>query len=207
MATKNSGAKTAITVLLGLAGVYLAAVFLFPKKVSAASGTGGGYVGGGYNGYNGYGSGYQATGQDSSTNSLLNKILNALGAQKKGNSGSGGTPSTGNTAAYGNAGSSMQTLADFVSAGNWDLANNNPYGSIEDSIFAGTDSLSDGGYSPMQTLDLNSVAQDFNPYADQNSQDYSNIYTDFAAGGDPSIPYDIIEGGSGVGDFADYSEN
>lgn len=204
---------TVITAGAVLAALYVGYKLLTGRKSTAASS--GGFVGGGYGGYGGYGSGYQYAGLDSSssTTGLLGALLKALGGGKSGGGGgssagkTAGTPSAASTASYGN----MQTLADFVNAGNLDLQNNLDWtgqNTLADSNFLDNVGLTE---TPMdlQTLDVSQFAQNYNPYADANTgQDYSGAYTDFAGGdggADFSIPYDIVEGGSGIGDIADYS--
>ena len=209
-ATKKDPVIQVVTVGAVLAALYVGYKFLTGRKSTANSG---GYVGGGYGGYGGYGSGYQYADANSSSPSWLSSLLKALGASRGRQSDkSGGVPSADKTAGYGGSGAgNMQTLANFVNAGNLDLQNNLDWAgglTLADSNLLDGVGLTEQ-YQPMQTLDVSQYAQDYNPYSDTNANsDYSGMYTDFAAGGggfDPSIPYDIIEGGSGIGDAADYS--
>lgn len=208
MATAAKNDKLIQNVLIGgavCAVVYMGYKFLTGKK-SASGGASpytGAAIGGGYGGYGGYGSGYDYYGQNQQQGGLLSSLLNALGAgssKKSGSSTSGGVPGAGNTASYGNSPTNpLQTVADFVNAGNMDLANNNPLAAIDAGILDGTDSVNPANYdTSIQTLDV--PGQSFNPYADTNANsDYSGIYTDMSQSFDPSTMLADYGGGGGGG--------
>jgi hypothetical protein len=223
MAKKSAGgaAITTIEVVAALVSLWLAYRLFFAKKTAANPYASlGGSSSGGYGSSTPYSQASMSSNPLSALMNALQSLLGKSGSSSKGSSGGNSGNGSGANGAASTATNPFATLADFVKAGNNDLANNLDWSG--DYTNANSNALDGVGLTESPAsydyLDVSQYAQDFNPFSGVEAPVSDSFdpgsYDPFASGGDYGISYEPLQtydfsggsydfGGGGGGGYDD----